>query len=264
MSGLKESGVESRNFVHRKTVFSLLVLAALLFLVSAILQLNASIQRWVTFTNSQAPTSLSVEDNLYDYFVPSDPWVPIGTAAELLGIGLLLIALGFALMAAAVFLVPSTRPKSNARAAILWGILDLSFIILATAGFATMGWDNLQAGLSGSAPVLTEPDSLTIGLFLGYLLALITMIAPIVLAIRWHERLVPASISSLLLFGCTLIGYLIASFFIAPLFFGTSSDTTRWSEAVVAISTGAAAFATAYGAFTVLSLRAHPKKHTSN
>lgn len=70
------------------------LIAAVLFLGSAVLQLMASLQRWVVFRSSLTPEDRSAEDHLYDYTWPSAPWTPIGTAAELFGVGTLILAPG--------------------------------------------------------------------------------------------------------------------------------------------------------------------------
>ena len=61
MSGLRESCVAARRIVYRLPVALLLIVAALLFAISSLLQWNASMQRWVTFGNSRGPHDLSVD-----------------------------------------------------------------------------------------------------------------------------------------------------------------------------------------------------------
>lgn len=250
MSDLNESGVASRDTDHRKTVVLLLIVAAGLFFASALVQWNASMQRWVTFSGSTDSNGPSAEDHMYDYYLPSEEWVPIGSAAELLGIGLLLMAMGFAVFATAVLLIPDpTKDHIKAVAAMSLGF-DL-LLVLATAGsFAWMGLHTLLSGLQGAEAGLLDSGLVRqLLLYLGFL-------APVILAVRWRNRLPAASITCVFLLGSTIVGYMVSTYLLAPLIAGMSHDTARWTETVIAVSTAAAGVATVYGIFQVRRLKA--------
>ena len=250
MSGLKESGVVARSVKPRSSVVSLLLVTALLFAVSSVLQLNASMQRWIAFGNSADAAELSVEDHVYDYYLPTEEWVPIGSAAELLGIGLLLVAVGFVVLATAVLLVPDpTTDHVKVVAAMSWGFEVL--LVLATTGlFALMGLHAMISGLQGSASGLLQSSLvLQLLLYVGFA-------APVVLAFRWRNRIPAARIVCVFLLGATVVGYLVSTYLIAPLIAGMSHDTARWTETVIAVSTAAAGVAAAYGIIQVRRLMA--------
>lgn len=256
MSGLKESGVVARDTSHRKTVVLLLIVAAGLFLASALVQWNASMQRWVTFSGSADPNGPSVEDHMYDYYLPTEEWVPIGSAAELLGIGLLMTAIGFAVLATAVLMIPDpTKDHIKAVAIISLGF-DL-LLVLATAGlFAWMGLHTLLSGLQGTQSGLLDSGILMqLLLYLGFA-------APVILAVRWRNRLPAVSIACVFLLGSTVVGYIVSTYLIAPLIAGMSHDTARWTETVIAVSTAAAGIATVYGVIQVRRLEALSQEPT--
>jgi hypothetical protein len=63
-----------------------------------VLQLTASLQRWVVFRGPRTADDTSVEDHRFDYSFPWHPWEPTGTAAQLFGAGTVLLALGVLVM----------------------------------------------------------------------------------------------------------------------------------------------------------------------
>ncbi len=188
---------------------------------SAALQMTASLQRWVWFRDDRSPRDPSAEDHLYDYAYPADPWVPIGNAAELYGLGYLLLAL--AVLAAAAAVAVHTGIVAGLLAAIVAGSFAL---------------DGVHAVLSGVSGV---PSPVQDWISLQWSISAIGCLCLIGLAILWARVSRAAAVSSLLLLGNTVPGYLIATFATAPAIAGYQShDTTPWTETVVAISAAAA------------------------
>ncbi|WP_168627571.1 MULTISPECIES: hypothetical protein [unclassified Cryobacterium] len=201
------------------------LIAAALFLTSAALQLAASLQRWVVFRGAFPGNKLSVEDHLYDYTYPAEPWESIGTAAQLFGAGILIAAGGVLAMTIAVVSMP--RKGSHRGIRIL-----LEFVIAAViASWLVMyGLRALLSGLAGS-PVALQPSGwLGLGAFVGV----------IALGVLWLFRAPAAALACMFLID-TVSGQLFSTLLMAPLVAGyTSHDTTPWTETVGALGTGAA------------------------
>ena len=200
--------------------------AAGLFLGSAMLQLVASLERWVVLSNSATRTDPSIEDHRFDYSYPADPWENLGTTAQLFGVGLLLLALGILAM---------SRVARNGR-------VERMLSIVTAASFGIAGVHALVSGLLGvPSPLQYLP--------LQVLLNLVGFVGLIVLAALWMRTAWAASVSCVLLLGVTLPGYLLATFQIAPALTGYQShDTTPFTETIVAVSTAAAGVAMLVGA----------------
>jgi hypothetical protein len=196
--------------------------AAGLILGSAALQLIASLQRWVTFGAAWTPGEPLVEDNLFDYSYPADPWVNVGTAAQCFGAGYLLLSLGvYALLRAA-------PPSQMVRMRVL--------TLIVAGSFAIDGGHALVSGLAGS------PSPVQYVMVALWLLSLVAFVCLVLLGVLWLQTSWPVSVACLFLFGATVPGYLWAMFTLAPLITGYQShDTTPWAETVVAGSTAAAA-----------------------
>jgi len=195
--------------------------AAGLFLGSAMLQIVASLERWVVLKDSATRTDTSIEDHRFDYSYPADPWENLGTTAQLFGVGLLLVALGILAM---------SRVARNGRAERI-----LSFVTAASFGIA--GVHALGSGLLGvPSPLQFLPVQVLLGL--------VGFVGLIILAARWMRTARAVSVSCVLLLGVTLPGYLLATFQIAPVLAGYQShDTTPFTETIVALSTAAAGVA---------------------
>ena len=76
-------------------------LAAGLMVVAGVASVAASIERWwpqCRLGRFDSAGCVILQDNRYDYIVPSDPWVPVGSAATLAGIGGLLMGVGLVLL----------------------------------------------------------------------------------------------------------------------------------------------------------------------
>ncbi|MCM6763538.1 hypothetical protein NB037_14030 [Rathayibacter sp. ZW T2_19] len=196
------------------------LIAAVALLASAALQLQAATQRWVTASGSRAPADRSIEDHLFDYSVPAEPWEAVGTAAQVFGVGTLLLAAGVLAMMRAL------SPRVLAPAS-----------IAVAAVFALTGVHALVSGLLGTPTPLGAT-------WLQLLTGIVPVVGLVALAVAVLRRAPSLAVAYVLLLGSSLPGQLIAIFSIAPMIMGYAShDTTPWSEAVIAATTGAAGLA---------------------
>jgi hypothetical protein len=231
MSAIEVPDQQTRTVRFRWVSVIGALVAAALFLGSGGLQLVASLQRWVAFRAS-LEEPISAEDHLYDYSFAWDPWVPVGTAAELLGIGVLLMAIGVLAMPLGV--LTWARAIAGRRVAVVVVIVEFMIAILVAYSFAVYGAHALLSGLAG------EPSPLRDSGGLGW----ISVFGLLVLTVLWVPKSRAAMIASVFLLGSTGLGYLIAAFVIAPILAGgPSHDTTPWTETVIAASTAAAGVA---------------------
>ncbi|QHC58860.1 hypothetical protein [Rathayibacter sp. VKM Ac-2760] len=213
------------------------LLAAGALIASALLQVQASLQRWVTAREGWTREDRWVEDHLFDYTIPADPWERIGTTAQVHGLGALLIAVALLVMA---------------RALSAGAVFRLTSIVVA-AVFGLSGLHGVVSGLIGAPTPLQWP-------FLQMMLSLVPILGLGALAARSARRSLPTAFAYACLLGSTTPGLLVATFVIAPAITGFQSyDTTPWTETVVAATTGAAACAMlcAAGAF---ALRARSRR----
>ncbi|WP_113718938.1 hypothetical protein [Arthrobacter dokdonensis] len=251
MSAINEFVPSRRSVrIHRASIISLLA-AASLFLVSAVLQLVASLQRWVAFSGSRAPEDLSVEDHVFDYYFPWEDWEPIGTTAQFFGTGILVQSLGIVAMAVGVLVRPGAAALRVTALALT--IIESVLVLLVAATFGVVGAHALVSGVTGAASPLQHSESLF------RVLTLVGFAGLIALAALWQRRLRAAMAACLFLIGSSLVGYVIATYMIAPVFAGgTSHDTTPGTETVVAASTAAAGIAMLFAVRAVARRRAGP------
>jgi hypothetical protein len=74
--------------------------AALLALAGA-LWVAAAVQRWwpaCPRSDFDSAACIELQDHLYDYVAPTAPWVPVGNAAELAGVAMVVLAFGVAVL----------------------------------------------------------------------------------------------------------------------------------------------------------------------
>lgn len=116
--------------------------------VAGVLMIASEAQRWADcpWGSMTSAACVAAQDHRYDVLLPSAPWVPIGHAAELAGLALIVLALAAMLLSWQV----ETR-----RAAV-----GLSLYWAATAGLA--GVVTLASGLAGR-PTFTYSDVLALG-----------------------------------------------------------------------------------------------------
>lgn len=119
------------------------VLAGLLLVMSGALLYAASWQRWAGACreNQSSKACLRREDHLYDFDPPLGPWEPVGDAAVLGGISMLVLAAVFVLLPWAM-----TGRRPGAVTAV---VLAVGVLVQMVVGAAT-----LRSGLTGT---LVEP-----------------------------------------------------------------------------------------------------------
>jgi hypothetical protein len=225
MTAVDAPGPPRRLLRARRFSVALSLTAAVLFLGSAVLQLHASLQRWVAFRGSLADGDVSAEDHLYDYTFALDPWVHIGTTAQLFGAGTLILAVGVVVMALGIVTLPHAAVHPGIA------VIEVTIAVMVAGSFGVYGLHAYLSGIAGAPSSLQHMGGLS-------------LVAPaglIVLAACWWRRSVAARFACVFLFGSSEVGILLAAFVIAPLFAGgVSHDTTPWTETVVAASTAAA------------------------
>ncbi|WP_166878689.1 hypothetical protein [Salinibacterium sp. ZJ450] len=243
MSAIEVTDHRTRTVRFRWVSITGSLIAAALFLGSAVLQVMASLQRWVVFRGSRTDDELSVEDHVFDYSLPWPPWEPIGTAAELFGAGTLLLALGVLVMPLSVSVVARTA----ARRGVAVGV-GIVLAILVAGSFGIFGVHALISGLAGA------PSPLRHFWALGW----VGLIGLIGLSVLWGRisRAAPA-IACVFLIGSTWpLGWIGATYVIAPIIGGSSHDTAPWSETVFAASPAAAGVAMIVAAWMAARRRA--------
>lgn len=202
--------------------------------VSALLQAGAAVQRWGIAGPDEVGPDAAIEDHLFDYVIPADPWVSVGTAATLFGLAYLLIG------AALVCLGFGARAIGGRITGVLATAMG------AAAPFVLVGAHALVSGLSGvPSPVqylIAGPGSL---LFAVLQVIVVVLFAGFVAPRSWIW-----AIGVLLLLGVTVFGYIGAMLSVAPVLVGYQSyDTTPWTEGVLAANTAVAAVVICIGAF---------------
>ncbi|MFL4472388.1 hypothetical protein ACIPVK_00100 [Paeniglutamicibacter sp. MACA_103] len=245
MSGSNHAGVRKKNLRFRRTKILWLLIAAALFLVSCLLQLVAALQRWVVLAGAGGTSGLSVENHRYDYYFPAPTWEPLGTTAVLLEEALLVQALGILAMAAGVLFLPDPTVDHIRSVGIAIAAFEALLAAILAASFAVIGSHTFPSGLSGNASGYQDAAVLL------WALLLTGLVKPLALAGLWRVRLPAASAACVFLTGTSFVGYLAATYVISPIMAGSYYDA-RWTETVMAVSTGAAAAAMPFGAGDVV------------
>ncbi|MFS0733535.1 hypothetical protein ABC304_16245 [Microbacterium sp. 1P10UB] len=193
------------------------IIAPLLVLGSAVLQQIAAVQRWTSAAPAEGERS--IEDHLFDYVFPADPWVPVGAAAELAGVAYLLLACGVGFV---VFAGGRRCPIGSLAAVPVIG------------WFLYVGGHALLSGILGVPSALFNP-AVAVGL------GTLAVAGLVVLAAAVGRRSSATAVAFILLLGLTWPGYVVAAFVIAPVVAGYQSyDTTPWTESIGAAATAAA------------------------
>ena len=194
-----------------------LAVASALLALSGVLTVAASAQRWWPacpiggFDGGDCP---EMQDHAYDYVVPSDPWVPVGAAAEVHGVAMMLLA-------GAVMLLP--RVLSGRRL----GRGPAITAVVVSVCIAAMALHTLLSGLEGEA--VTAPGLWVPGLVWVFGWPAL-MVASAACAVRAPS---PVEVGRWAVVGCLLVANPFAQVVVAPVLLGYSSyDTTPWAEAV--------------------------------
>ena len=195
-------------------------------------------QRWVFTDLGTVGPDRSLEDHLFDYVIPADPWVSVGSAATLFGLAYLLIGAALILLGVA----------SRATGDRVKGIVAVALV--AAAPFVLVGLHALVSGVLGFASPLQYLVAAGGALFLGAAQVIaLTLFAAVVSRRSWIW-----AIGVLLLIGVTVFGYVGAMIVVAPVIVGYQSyDTTPWTEGVLAANTALAAVVVCIGAFRVVA-----------
>lgn len=194
-----------------------LVGASTLLATSGVLTVAAATQRWWLACGIGAfdtAACLRLQDHAYDYTSPRVPWVPVGAAAELQGMALLLLA-------AAVLMIPGVLGGRRPGRVVTVAAAVMS------AGIAVVAVATWLSGREGQVVTVPRPWLPAMLWILG-LPALVMVLAvsagrapPGVWVGRWA------------VVACVSAGNPFGQLFVAPLVFGyTSHDTTPWAEAV--------------------------------
>ncbi len=140
------------------------MVAGLIFVIAGWLSISAAQLRWgdACAGGFDESSCVLIQDQLYDYVLPMEPWVPIPGAAELAGLSYILIALALGLVFAAV--------RSAWWARVPQVLLVLSALMF---GVTTL--------LSGRAGVPVEPATSIVawwifGLTIGGVMLLATLV----------------------------------------------------------------------------------------
>lgn len=191
------------------------VVAGVLLGASGALMFAASWQRWAgacrwvdVTANVESALCTSRQDHLYDFVLPTDPWEPVGDAAQLAGWSLLVLAPAFVLLPWAL---TGRRPGIVSTAALVGAVMALGAVGVAT----------LRSGLAGSV-VPTNIDVLA--LYAWLLLPLGLLVRFSVAARGW-----PLAATVLLFLATPLVAtftYAVGPYDAQPWWEGTSGVLT--------------------------------------
>jgi hypothetical protein len=202
-------------------------LTSTLLAVSGVFTVAASAQRWWpacrigAFDSNRCP---ELQDHLYDYINPSDPerpvdgnaaWVPLGSAAELHGVGMLVLAV-------AVLLLPWVLAGRWPG----WKLTIAALVV--SAGVAVAALPTLLSGLEGEAVSLPHMWLPQVLLVLGIPALLIVSAMRATPGPRRVEMARWTVVLCLAVANNMMVTYLMA---MVILMYG-SYDTTPWTEAI--------------------------------
>lgn len=221
------------------------VLAGTGIVLSALLQGAAAAQRWALNVQDPGPQR-TIEDHLFDYVLPVEPWVSIGSAAILFGIGYVLVAVAIVCLG---FGCRAVRGSGSA---------PLIAAVVAGAPFLAVG---THAALSGA---LGSPSPLAHLMPVGFtVLGALQVAGLIVTAVMAASRSRGWAVGLIVLTTTSVYGYILAGFQIAPVLAGYQSyDTTPWTEGVVAGFTLLAAIPILISSFRMRSAGADQARAT--
>jgi hypothetical protein len=140
-------GARARALASALTVV-LRVVAVLLLATSAVLGWQAAWSRWsVCFVGGQPPVDglpedgaggcVALQDHLYDYSFPSEPWVPIADAAQREGVSLLALGIAAVLVSLTVggrWFIWVLAMAAGAAVGTMWMVAGVSSLLSGRAG----------------------------------------------------------------------------------------------------------------------------------
>lgn len=197
-------------------------LGAVLLVAAGAAWLWAAVQRWWPECGGERSLGsvpcTERQDHLYDYLTPTEPWVPIGSAASSAGAGCLLFALGLLLV------VPALATERSRAVAVI-AVATQALLMV------PMGVGTLLAGLDGQ-PVhvpLLVPAAMAWAfflpmVFLGMALVLVYQGA------GWRDWRGPALLMGSLWLASPLVEYVLL------MFVQSSHDTPPWSGALAGVA----------------------------
>lgn len=185
--------------------------SGLLLVAAGGLMSAASWQRWADacrWGDGDTRACLTRQDHRYDFLVPTTGWEPVGTAAELAGVSLIVLAVAFALLPWAT---TDRRPGRVGRVALTGAVLAQVAV-----GVATL--------LSGTSGEVVRPVTAALAVYL-WLLWPPALLVRFGLGARGWARA-----------ACVLL--LLATPLVAALTYANGSfDARPWWEAVSALLT---------------------------
>ncbi len=193
---------------------------------SAVLTFAAAYQRWWPACprgGFDAEACVRLQSHRYDFVAPGAPWTPVGHAADLYGVALLLLAVAAVLLP--TVLSPGRTHGSGGR---WWQLLVALSALVPAASLAVLGAATLLSGQIGRAVDLPGSGVVAVVVWMFAWPASLMVIAGAAPGGR-PERAVPVAvlvglstpIPTLLIFGPIFAGYL-------------SDDTAPWTEAAAA------------------------------
>lgn len=194
---------------------------SLLMLASAAMSVVAAAQRWWPACPRGAfdtEACWRVQDHELDYLMPSDPWTPVGTAAQDAGVATLLLAGAAALLP----LVLARRVR--------W--LPVLLAVVVSASLTVVGLHQWTAGVTG------QVQPATAALPAALLWAVVVPVVVVVWLVRTTsgERDRRRAVRARWLGAALVASTPLPVALLGPvlLLYG-SHDTTPWSEAVIAV-----------------------------
>lgn len=207
----------------------------LLLGVSGALMCIASAQRWAGacgWGDSYSQLCDLRQDHLYDFIAPEAPWEPLGTAAQLAGASLLVLALAYVLLPWAM-----TGRRPETIVGVVW--------VIGVATLVSVGVATLSSGLTGIA---VRPVGGDLALFAWFFIP-----APLLIWFSLNAHRLAAGA------GVALV---LSSPFVAAATYGIGPyDARPWSEAIRGTLTATAGVLLLADA-TLLGLR-RPRKDTA-
>ena len=197
--------------------------------LAGLLLVAAARERWAAvcpfWGDYETGPCLARQDHGYDFLPPVEPWLPVGDAATLAGVALLVLAVAAA--GVPFLMLGAGHPMRGTVGHRALVVVSAAVLSLSTVG---IGWWALLSGREGRVLEPWPAPAYGIGWAIGWPLVLVTLAAvatgPGIRGDGWRWLTV------LLLVGTTPLGMYVA----APALLGyVSYDTAPWTEASAGI-----------------------------